>query len=549
MLEGCQPWPEQFSRLYRDKGYWEDRTVVQAIEASIENCGKKDAIIFNGQRISYLEMGEKIDRLAYGFSRSGLKPLDRVVFQLNNTPIFVYAFLALLQIGVIPVMALPRHRKNEILHFAKHSGAVGYLIPDIVHDFDYRVMADEIRTEVETLNYVFVSGSSHNAQISIDQLLASAESNGIVQKTIRQLCPPPDEVALLLLSGGTTALPKLIPRTHNDYVYNFKQSGIAAGFNADTIFLALLPMAHNYSLASPGILATLFHGGTVVISPSSKADAVFSLVEKEKVTAICAAVPLIVNWLNSDVPARYDLSSLEIFMNGGARLAPELRRRVESQFHCTFVESFGTGEGLLNQTLPDDSDNLRFHSSGKPVSPGDEIKVVDESGIEVPEGECGELLCRGPYTIRGYYKAPEADERSFTDDGFYKMGDEVKLVNGYVYVVGRRSDLINRGGEKISSEEVENHILAFGKVKSVCVVAMPDEVYGEKTCAFVIPKENSSLSFEELIEFLSAREIAKFKLPERLELVQEFPISPAGKILRRELRANIANKISAEKSR
>ncbi len=548
MLEGCRPWPEEFSKLYRKKGYWEDRTVVQAIKASIEIYGPKDAIIFNDQRISYAEMGERIDQLAYGFSQCGLKSSDRVVFQLNDSPTFIFAFLALLQIGVIPVMALPKHRKDEIRHVAKCSGAVGYLIPDIVRDFDYRLMANEIKEEIETLSQIFVSGSPYDGQTAIEQLFASAEPIKSIRGTIQKLSPPPDEVALLLLSGGSTALPKLIPRTHNDYVYNFKQSGKMAGFDANTIFLALLPMAHNYSLGSPGILAALVYGGTVVISHGTKAEVVFPLVEEEKVTIICAAAPLTVNWLNSEIPARYDQSSLNVFMNGGARLAPELRRKVESQFQCTFVESFGTGEGLLNQTLLDDSEDLRFHSSGKPISPGDEIKVVDEHGMEVPEGKSGELLCRGPYTIRGYYNAPEADKRAFTPDGFYKMGDEVKLVNGYVYAQGRRDDLINRGGEKISSERVENHILAFEKVKSVCVVAMPDEVYGEKSCAFIIPKANASLSFEELIDFLKGREIAKFQLPERLEIVQEFPISPAGKVLRRELRAVIANKISAEKT-
>lgn len=548
MLEGCRPWPEEFSRLYREKGFWEDRTVAQAINASIEIYGPKDAIIFNSQRISYSEMGEKVDQLAYGFSQSGLKPLDRVVFQLNNTPTFIYAFLALLEIGVIPIMALPKHRKNEILHFAKRSGAVAYLIPDIVRDFDYRSMAKEIQEEIETLSQVFVCGSAYNTQISIDELLAPAEPLEVVRATVRRLSPRPDEVALLLLSGGTTALPKLIPRTHNDYVYNFKQSGKVAGFNANTIFLALLPMAHNYSLASPGILATLVHGGTVVISQSTKAEVVFPLVEEEKVTVICAAVPLIVNWLNSDVPARYDQSSLQVFMNGGARLAPVLRQKIESQFQCTFVESFGAGEGLLNQTLLTDCEELRFHSSGKPVSPGDEVKVVNENGMEVTEGESGELLCRGPYTIRGYYNAPEADDRSFTHDGFYKMGDQVRLINGYIYAVGRRDDLINRGGEKISSEEIENLILTFEKVKSVCVVAMPDEIYGEKACAFVIPKADTSVSFEELIDFLKNREIAKFKLPERMEVVREFPISPAGKILRRDLRAIIASKMAAEET-
>ena len=161
-------------------------------------------------------------------------------------------------------------------------------------------------------------------------------------------------------------------------------------------------------------------------------------------------------------------------MNGGAKLAPELRRRVELRFGCTFQESFGTGEGLLNMTRLDDPAEIRFTSSGRPISPADEIRIVDEHGNDVPDGEVGELICRGPYTIRGYYNAPEKDRAAFTGDGFYRMGDMVRRIDGNLYVEGRLKDIINRGGEKISCEEVENYILGHPKIKNVCVVAMPD---------------------------------------------------------------------------
>ena len=182
------------------------------------------------------------------------------------------------------------------------------------------------------------------------------------------------------------------------------------------------------------------------------------------------------------------------------------------------------------------------------MSEADEIKVIDDTGHEVPDGCVGELVARGPYTFRGYYKAPEATAAAFTSDGFYRMGDAVRKVGGYVYVEGRIKDLINRGGEKVSSEEVENHLIAHPAVQNVCVVAMPDPVYGERACAFVIVRNGASLDFESMKAFLIGRGIAKFKLPERLELVDAFPLSPAGKILRRELRAIIAAKLEAERS-
>jgi 2,3-dihydroxybenzoate-AMP ligase len=257
-------------------------------------------------------------------------------------------------------------------------------------------------------------------------------------------------------------------------------------------------------------------------------------------------VPLISAWLDSDAPDRFDLSSLKVIQNGGARLAPELRRRLRERFGCTPQEIYGTAEGLINMTRLDDPDDLLLESSGAPVCADDEIIVVDDEAREVPDGVPGELLTRGPYTIRGYYNAPEKNREAFTEDGFYRMGDLVRRQGRYVYTEGRRKDLINRGGEKISCDEVENLIYAHPKVKVVTLVAMPDPVFGEKACAFVVPKPGETLAFDELIAFLRQQKIAAFKLPERLEVVTELPLSPVGKILKRQLREMITEKLARE---
>jgi 2,3-dihydroxybenzoate-AMP ligase len=312
--------------------------------------------------------------------------------------------------------------------------------------------------------------------------------------------------------------------------------------------MVVLPLAHNYNLASPGIMGAFAVGGKVVLAPSPDAETVFPIVERERVTVIAAAVPLVANWLNSPVPKRHDVSSLKAIQNGGARLAPELRQRVRDELGATPQEIYGTAEGLINIVRLDDGEEALLHSSGAPVCPDDEIKVVDDNDREVPDGEPGELLTRGPYTIRGYYNAAEKNREAFTADGFYRMGDIVRKRGRHVYTEGRRKDLINRGGEKISCDEIENYIFAHPKVKTVTLVAMPDEVFGEKACAFVIPKPGETLTFEELIAFLRAQKIASFKLPERLELRSEFPLSPAGKILKRTLREEITARLAQEKA-
>jgi len=544
ILAGCTAWPEEFASRYRRESYWADITLHDMLTNSIRAAPSRTALVFGKRRVSYAQLGAAIDRLAERLIKLGFRPCDRVVFQLPNSIEFLIVFFALLRIGVIPVLALPAHRHEEISHFIAHSGATGYFVPDVWRGYDYRPLAERLSANAPTLRHVLVLGESGAGQTSINDLLAD-------NRHVEACLPAgygssPDDIALMLLSGGTTGLPKMIPRTHNDYVYNCRQSGEIAGFDADTVFLALLPMAHNYTLGCPGVLGALARGGTAVIATDATIDAVARLIEEERVSVISAAVPQIVNWLNVKRPESYDLSSLRVLMNGGAKLAPELRRRVELQFGCRFQESFGTGEGLLNMTRLDDPAEIRFNSSGRPISPADEIRIVDENGNDVCDGEPGELVCRGPYTVRGYYKDPEKTRAAFTRDGFYRMGDLVRRVDGNLYLDGRLKDIINRGGEKISCEEVEDHILSHPKVKNACVVAMPDPVFGEKACAFVIPVEGASFDLSEMNNFLLGREIAKFKLPERLRLVQEFPTSPAGKILRRELRRIVRDEIARE---
>ena len=215
-----------------------------------------------------------------------------------------------------------------------------------------------------------------------------------------------------------------------------------------------------------------------------------------------------------------------MIQNGGARLAPELRARLRERFGCTPQEIYGTAEGLINMTRLDDPDDLLLESSGAPVCADDEIMVVDDDGREVADDVPGELLTRGPYTIRGYYNAPDKNREAFTADGFYRMGDIVRKRGRHVFTEGRRKDLINRGGEKISCEEVENLIYAHPKVKVVTLVAMPDPVFGEKACAFVVPKPGETLGFDELIAFLRQQRIAAFKLPERLEVARRAAVEP-----------------------
>lgn len=551
MLDGCLRWPNEFVAEYRKKGYWEETPLAEVIEQSISVFPEKEALVYENERITFREIGLKVNRLALHFLELGMRPRDRLVFQLPNIPELAYTFLGLVKIGVIPITALPPHRETEISFFLEQSEAVGYAIPSEYRRFNYVDMAKNLKHDNKNLKHILVAGEQvGDGMISINELLDDPIEERYPSDYLWKFYPDPYEVALMLLSGGTTALPKLIPRTHNDYVYNFKQSSNVAGYNQNTVYLAVLPMAHNYTLASSGILGTWSKGGKVVIAPSIDPDTIFSLVEQEKVTTISAAVPLIAQWVNYPGISKYDTSSLKVVQNGGARLAPELRKRLMDLLGCKFQEVFGTAEGLLNFTRLDDPEEMILTSSGYPISPGDEIKVVDDSGKELSPGEVGELICRGPYTVRGYYNANEHNQKAFTKDGFYRTGDLVRMnKEGYLFTEGRKKDVINRGGEKINAEEVENLILSNPKVHNVAVIAMPDPIFVEKGCAYVTLKPGETMDFKELQNFLMSKNIAKFKMPERLEVINEFPLSPAGKILKRELRTDIESRLAAESTK
>jgi 2,3-dihydroxybenzoate-AMP ligase len=548
MLDGFVGWPEEAARRYREAGLWEGLTVAEMVARSARREPGKVAVVYGDRRITYEELVTESRQLALGLLELGLKSLDRAVMQLPNVPEFVTTYLALNWIGAIPVTALRAHRHAEVRHFIRASGASAYFIADTVGNYDYRPMAADMVAEFPFLRHVVVAGQAAPGQTMLASHVARTASREALDAGLQVARPSAEDVSTMLLSGGTTSMSKLIPRTHNDYVLNARLCAQAGGFDNGTVFMAVLPLGHNYNLASPGMLGTFYAGGTLVIANSTDTADLFETVERERVTVIAAVVPLIANWLNSEVPKKFDLSSLRVVQNGGARLAPELRARVRQELGCIPQEVYGTAEGLINMVRLDDPDDLLLESSGAPVSEFDEIMVLDDDGTEVPDGEPGELVVRGPYTINGYYNAPEKNAEAFTPDGFYRMGDIVRKRGRYVYTEGRRKDMINRGGEKISCDEIENLIFGLPQVKEVSLVGMPDPVFGEKACACVVLKPGTGLSFEELIAHLRAQHIASFKLPERLEVMPAFPVSPVGKILKRELRDIIASKVEAERA-
>jgi len=358
----------------------------------------------------------------------------------------------------------------------------------------------------------------------------------------------PTDPCIFQLSGGTTGIPKLIPRTNNDYAYNSKVAAKVTQVEPDSVLLLVLPIAHNLPLACPGIQGFFFQGAKVVLHANTRPAEIFSLIEQHSVTHLKVVPALLIRLINDPAIGDYDLTSVKLIQSGGQRMQPEVREKTKRLFTNAFVqENFGMSEGTLMFVRHDDPEEVKLETCGRPVCEDDEVLLLDDDGQQVADGEVGELTVRGPYTLRGYFGVPEYNARQFTPEGFYRSGDLMRRHPSGNYVVeGRKKDLINRGGEKISAEEVENLILGHPSVQNVACVPMPDANMGEKMCAYVIPKPGATLNLRQLTDFLLTKEIAKFKLPERLETLNEFPVSTFGKVSKKQLGEWVAAKIEQE---
>ncbi len=547
-MDGVVPFPPEFAKRYRQKGYWIDKTLAQEYRIAFDKYEKRVALLDRDRSITYGELDRMSDNLALNLLEIGLQPLDRVVVQLPNVSEFVILYLALQKIGCIPIAALMPHRFAEISQFVELSGAAVCVVPDQQGDFDYCAMVERIRQKFPKLQHGIVLGPARPGFLSLPDMIAKPAR--LPASTLSEIRIDPVDPAIFQLSGGTTGIPKLIPRTHNDYAYNSKVASSVCAVGENSVLLVILPIAHNLPLACPGIQGFLFHGGRAVLSTSARPEDVCALIEKHRVTHIKVVPALLIRLLHDPAVSRHDLSSLKIIQSGGQSMLPEVRLLSKRLIPSAFVqENFGMSEGLLMFVRLDDPLDVSQETVGRPVCPDDEVRLLDDDDREILGGEVGELCCRGPYTLRGYFGVPEYNARTFTSDGFYRSGDLMRRHRSGNYIVeGRKKDLINRGGEKISAEEIENLILSHPSVKNASCVPVPDPVLGERMCACVQLRENAQLSFDDLKKFLLAKEIAKYKLPERLEIMQDFPPSPFGKVSKKTLTETISQKMLEEQN-
>ena len=536
-----QTWPADLVARYRAAGHWRGETFPAMLRERAARFASRTAIVGGDERWTYAELHRRAETIAAGLLARGLQRGERVVVQLGNIPAFYAVVFGLFRAGLVPVYALPAHRSTEIAHFVKKAQASAYVIADRYDGFDYRPLAREILAMDIGLREVVVVGEAAEFT-ALDSLHGDAAR-------LPQEDPDPQSVAFLQISGGSTGLSKLIPRTHDDYIYSFRASNAICGIREDTVYLVALPAAHNFPMSSPGAFGVFHAGGTVVLSPSPAPELAFALIARERVTDTGLVPPLALLWAQAAATTPHDLTSLRVLQVGGAKLTPEAARRVVAGLPVTLQQVFGMAEGLVNYTRLDDDEETILGTQGRAISPDDEVLVVDDAGRPVPDGEVGYLLTRGPYTIRGYHNDAAANARSFTEDGFYRTGDMVlRKPGGYLVVQGRAHDHINRAGEKISAEEVEDHLLAHPQVFDVAVVSIPDEYLGERICAFVIPHGHGDERPRppEIKAWMRGRGVAAFKIPYQIVFVAAFDQTAVGKTSRKELRARLRAEFLAQ---
>lgn len=547
------PWPEPDVARYVAEGYWAGTTLGSLLRARADRTPGAPALAdpAAGVRLTYGELAARADAAAGRLLGLGLTPGDRIVVQLPNGWEFVVLTLACLRSGIVPVMALPAHRRTELSYLAIHAEAAAIAVPDRLRGFDHQMLARNLATDVCSATggpwHVMVAGDDINRDsVDLRAICAPGTDPAADRARMDTLTPGSGDVAVFLLSGGTTGLPKLIPRTHDDYAYNARASAGVAGVDASTRYLVSLPAGHNFPLACPGILGTLLAGGQVVMLPSPEPQRAFTTIAAERVTHTAVVPAVAGRWLeHAAACGAGQLASLRVLQVGGARIPDEIARQIGPVLGARLQQVFGMAEGLLNYTRLDDPDEVICTTQGRPLSPADEVRLVDEQDRDVPPGEPGLLLTRGPYTPRGYYRAPEQNARAFTADGWYRSGDICRQTpDGNLIVQGRDKDMINRSGEKISAEEIENLVYQIAGVGQVAAVGMPDQALGERVCLYVVPSAGAELTLDMIRRSMENCGVAPFKLPEHLVLTDRLPATKVGKIDKNALRADIAQRLA-----
>lgn len=552
---GC-PWEDV--QRYRELGIYTGDTHWALFERARDLYGDAPVAVDRYRSLTWSDVRHSAHKVGNLLRGLGIAEGDAVIVQLPNAAVHMEAIFGIWSIGAVPVFALPAHGADDVAHFARTTPA-GVRIAAVPRDKHAKRVEKGLQEECPGLTTIqidpraddpwgapVINGTEVNANLDADAdptPWPSPERD-------------PQALAFLQLSGGTTGTPKLIPRSHDDYLYSVRRSDEVCDMQRGDVLLVVMPASHNFTMSSPGILGALHIGATVVYVPDPSPTTIRRYIHARRGTHMALVPPLLISLLNSRDEGQTPDPTMETMKTvwvGGAKLSASAAERVAPELGINLQQVFGMAEGLVNYTELGGNIDEIVNTQGVPMSPADEVCVVNDEGAPVDRGTPGHLHTRGPYTIRRYHRNPTANASSFTNDGFYITGDIVTVsADGAITVTGRAKDQINRGGEKIAPESVENCLLKHPAIHDVSVVGIPDDVMGEKIRALIIlrddykPAATDAGEFQgrqashqpptamQIKKFVRESGLSRFAVPDVVEFVDEFPLTGVGKVSKKD---------------
>jgi 2,3-dihydroxybenzoate-AMP ligase len=546
LLEGVPAYRPQDVEKYLRKGWWRGITLGDLFDKASDMHPDKEAFVDRASRYTYGQARQKVDKLAVGLMQLGIKPLDRVLIQLPNWNAFVFAYFACQKIGAITVLLIERYRHFEIDKLTTITGATAWIVPRATEKVDYLPIIQDVLKDHPEINHVItVRGKVAQQKFaSMEELIEGSELTPHNLAELAARNPDPMQVAHMGPTGGTTGVPKIVPRNHNSLACGVESCSMSWDQHCEDVNLIAGPIGHDLSFTK-GFLGSIITQGKVVLLDTTDSRKIFESIERERVTSMILVPTLAKRLVQYEDQDKYDLSSLRKMHSAGGASHPDLVKDVMEKLKMKFYNGYGGTEGMTCITRTADDYHTICCTVGRPTFPYDSYKVVDAQGHSLPAGEQGELLVKGPCVFAGYYNNDEENARAFDTQGYFKTGDLARIdAKGYVTLTGRIKEMINRGGESISATEIERLINRHPDVAAVAVIAMPDLVMGERVCAYIEAKHGAGLTFEKIISFLKEQKASVLQLPERIEFVDKMPLTAAQKLDKQALRRDIECKLN-----
>ena len=529
---------------YSAAGYWGSMTLADHLDHHAAYAPDREAVVDARGRTTFAELKLATDRVALALLGMGVKPGDRVGLQTPNWIEYFYVRLACAKMGAIPVPLIYNVREHEIENALIDSRAVAFFFCTDFHGFDYVDVVERLRPRLPGVgHWVTMAGRRVAGMNSLEDMLADPIEARCPPGYLIGFHPSANDIDILMSTSGSTGKPKLVLRTPNIFLALGHHIVERARLSPDDVVLAVAPINQGtgYSVA---VVAALIAGCRNVLLDRFDPEVALALMESERVTVAVGVPTHMIKIMHSRSIGKVDLSALRLFYHAGAPLAPDVAAEFARKCGCRLMEAYGALDGGTPvHTLYDDEPDKVFNTVGK-ACPGMELNIVDEEGGVLPRDTVGEVVYRGPNCAVGLFEDPN---HSFDAEGWFRSGDLGILdSDGYLRIVGRKKNIIIRGGQNISPREIEDALISHPWILDVAVVRMPDPILGERACAFVVPRAGEKVTVEDCLDFLVSRSFAKYKVPERVENVAEFPLLPNGKVDRKHLEGEIVRRLAEE---